>query len=113
MRLVFTAVLASAVIATGCNSVLGGCTDDLGTRSSPRDTTIRVGQAFTPSFQFLGCRGRRVLDDSLSFSSSDTTVIAVDSLTGRTTARAPGTALLLVTGARYRGPFPITVSVSP
>lgn len=112
MRLAFSGILLGALLAA-CNSMTGACTLELGTRASPRDTTIRVGQSFTPSFQFVGCGGRRVLEDSLSFRSSDSTVIAVDNFTGRTTARNQGSATILVTGALYGGPFPISVSVLP
>lgn len=113
MRHGFGAIVIGGLVLGACDSVAPACTRELATRSVPRDTTIRVGQTFTPSFQFMSCGGRQVVRDALSFASSDSTVLTVDRFTGRTTGRAPGAASIQVTGATYGGPFPIAVTVAP
>src|SRR5687767_2061152 len=108
----FTA--AGAIALAGCSKPPTiACPDDLRVLRSPADTTIRVGQQFTPFFRFLGCGGTVSLDDVLTFTSSNTAVIAVDATTGRTTGVSSGAASIQVTGAKYGGSTPITVTVIP
>jgi hypothetical protein len=113
MRIIAVAPVAAVLVLASCESLLPGCTDDLQVMRSPADTTIRVGQAFTPLFQFRGCGGRRALEDVLTFDSTNDAVLGVDSQTGRATAVAPGTANIEVSGATYGGPWPIAVTVIP
>ena len=106
---------AAAIALAGCNELPPSvaCPDDLRVVRSPADTTIRVGQQFTPFFQFRGCAGTVALDDVLTFTSSNGAVISVDAATGRTTGVSSGAANVQVTGAKYGGPFPIAVTVIP
>jgi hypothetical protein len=113
MSLLRVAGLAITVFFAGCDVLAPACTDDLQVVRSPADTTIRVGQDFTPFFQFRGCRGRRVLSDDLTFTSTDQAVLSVDAQSGRATALAPGNAKIEITGARYGGRWPIAVTVVP
>ncbi len=113
MRIIRLAPVAALLMLAGCESLTPTCPDDLRVVRSPVDTTIRVGQTFTPFFQFRGCGGRKALDDVLTFTSSDEAVLGVESQTGRATAVAPGTATIEVSGATYGGVWPIAVTVVP
>jgi hypothetical protein len=88
------------------------CTSELSARL-PMQTTLAVGQAFTPSVELRSCGGRVVLTDEFTWATSDTTVVRVDTGTGRTVGRAPGRALVLPTGRRYGQIGWIDVTVTP
>lgn len=89
------------------------CTMELTTRIGPLQTTIAVGQAFTPSIEFRGCGGRLVLSDEVTLAASDTAVVQVDARTGRTVGRALGRAMVLPTGRRYGQSGWVDVTVTP
>ena len=113
MRIPRLAAAMLTVSLTGCEAFSPACPDDLRIVRSPADTTIRVGESFTPVFQFRGCAGRRVLSDELTFTSTDQAVLSVNAQSGHATAVTPGQAQIEVRGARYGGPWPIAVTVTP
>jgi hypothetical protein len=91
------------VVVLGCDSPFAGkvCPDDLRVHRTPTDTVIRVGQSFTPTFQFLGCAGTEPLDDVLAFTSTAPDILQVVSQSGRATGLVPGDASIRVSGAKY------------
>ncbi len=89
------------------------CPSDLRVIRSPTDTTVRVGQSFTPTFQFRGCAGTKALQDELTFTSTNEAALAVNAQTGHAMAVAPGQAAIEISGARYGGPWGIAVTVVP
>ena len=91
------ALLTAAALA-GCadDGVSIACTDELGVRVTPRDTTVSVGAAFTPGVRFSTCGGRKVWEPVVSFSSNAPEVVRMDAVNRRLEAIAPGTARVLV-----------------
>ena len=55
-----------------------GCPAELRQDLSPTERTLVVGESFTPRTRFLGCLGTEPLDDEITWSASDTTVVRVD-----------------------------------
>ena len=90
-----------------------GCPADLRQDLSPTERTLVVGESFTPTTRFLGCLGTEPLDDEITWSASDTTVVRVDAQSGRTTGVAPGTAQVFPTGRRYGRLNVVSVKVRP
>lgn len=107
-------VLITFVLATtACSEISVACPSDLRIQRAPADTTIRIGDSFVPKVELRGCAGRKVLQDTVTFASSDVAVVSVVSSTGRTMAQAVGAATVEITGARY-GTLPgIRVTVIP
>jgi hypothetical protein len=83
------AVLAAAA-AAACNDVTGDCTDELRINLQPRDPTIAPGESFTAMIELSTCAGRERWRPEVVWRAQDTTVVRVDSLTGRVTGRAIG-----------------------
>jgi hypothetical protein len=75
------------------------------------ERTVAVGQTLTPTVTFTYCSGQLPYADEPVWSARDPLILAVDSATGRTTGRAPGTTDLIVRGRRGGGGawVPITV----
>jgi hypothetical protein len=96
----------SAVTATGC-----GCDADLATRVSPAQVIIQVGEAFTPTLRFFGCGNTEPLNDVIRWSTPDTLIITVDSISGRTVGRARGEATVVGKGRTYGTGADIPVTV--
>jgi uncharacterized protein YjdB len=81
------------VVASGCGAILSGdCTDELGINLSPGEKTVSVGQSFTPSLELTTCGGRKRWHPTVVWLTADTTVVRVDSISGRITGRAQGSA---------------------
>jgi hypothetical protein len=89
------------------------CTAELRTRVTPRDTTLRVGEAFTPRVELSTCGGHVRLTDTLTWRARDPALLRVDPTTGRTEARAAGESWVDVEGRRYRRLEGIRVIVRP
>lgn len=68
------------------------CTDELGINLSPREKTIAAGQTFTPSLELTSCGGRKRWRPTVVWLTPDSVVVRVDSITGRITGRAQGSA---------------------
>jgi hypothetical protein len=105
--------LLAVAAATACELPVAGCTSDLRLLRSPVDTTVRVGQSFTASVGYLGCGGRKVLRDVVTYSSTDEAVLVVNETTGRVTAVGAGSAQIIGRGERYGASVPIPVTVNP
>jgi hypothetical protein len=88
------------------------CTLELGMDLSPSETTIRVGESFVPTIQLWTCGRHVLIDETFTWSTPHSDVVSVDSLTGRTTGRAPGLAAVYPVGRTYRSLSPILVTVS-
>ncbi len=94
---------ALALLATsGCSEFTEVCTRELGWRLTPTAQTLRVGESFKPDMVILSCGGRDQSRDTMSWSTEDTHIVAVDSVSGRVSALAVGQAV--VTGrAQFYG----------
>ncbi len=90
---------AAPVLLAACADPI--CTMELGIRYVPGDTTIAVGQSFTASVALSSCGGREHPSDVFTWRAQDTTVVTVDSKTGRVTGRAPGETWVEATGQTY------------
>ncbi len=89
------------VVTAGVSSIAGciipvSCDTVLGIRVQPRDTTIFVGQQFTAGMQLTNCGGTQVIAATFRFSTSDSSVATVDSLSGLVTGRSSGLATILI-----------------
>ena len=106
------ALVAALITTSGCSGLLPCGSDDLSFRATPTSASLAVGQKFTASGEFLGCRGSNTLSDEIRWSSQDTTVVRIDAVTGTAVAVAPGATGVIGTGARYgAGPrIPVTVT---
>ena len=103
--------LASLLASTSCSLVSPCGSDDLSYRVTPSDRAIVVGERFTPQAEFLGCRGREVLRDAITWRARDTTIVRVDTNSGEVRGVATGTTFVEWKGARYGNGIPVTVVV--
>ena len=94
-------------------SVTVGCTLELQASVTPTQQTLRVGESFTPVAKLLSCGGRLQLTDTLRWSASDAAIVQVDSVTGRTTGRAPGQTVVRFDARFYHVGAGVTVTVTP
>jgi hypothetical protein len=92
---------AIALLATCDVSRPSGCAKRIfEIRITPGDTIVAVGATFTATATFLdGCGGK--LSERITWSSTNSTVVAVDSLSGRVTAHKLGSARIDPTGTLY------------
>ncbi len=102
-----------AIAAVGCSDpvVARNCPSDLRMGTTPVTRTLRVGEAFTATASALGCGGTEQLQESWTWRADDAAVVTVDSLSGRITGRASGSARVTPTGRRYGPGVPVTVTV--
>jgi hypothetical protein len=111
-----TLIAAIAVLGGACDG-LGflapgrTCTLELGTRFSPSDTTVRVGQSFQASVHLSSCGGAQQLTDIITWQAEDPAVATVDGRSGRVVAQGPGTTRILASGRRYGNVGGLQVSV--
>jgi hypothetical protein len=77
------------------------CTLELAVHLTPIADTLSVGAGFTPSISVSTCGGQIQVKDTFQWTSSDTTVIRVDPVTGQTTGLKPGPAVTFVRGVSY------------
>ena len=103
------AIAAVMLLAACPDGPLMTCTDELSMRISPLDTTIAVGQGFTPTVNLTTCGGRRQLDDDFSFEAENPLVAEVNA--GRITAKSRGTTSVAVKGTKYGRLIDIVVRV--
>ncbi len=107
----FSFAAALLVSASGCSGLLPCQTDDLTFRGTPTSASLAVGEKFTASAEFFGCRGNTSLPDEVRWSSQDTTVVRITASTGEATAVGGGTTTVTATGTKYKtGPI-IAVTV--
>ncbi len=99
---------ALAVGMVGCEF---GCDAVLRFSVDPTGKTLRVGEAFAPNATVSYC-GKR-LSESWSWTTTDSTVVRVESGTGRTTGVTPGTAKLRGTGTQHPVSVEVAVTVVP
>jgi hypothetical protein len=85
------------------------CTQELGIRFSPRDTIIAPGQSFVATAATYTCGGTVVVPSTNIWGASDTTVLAVDSLSGRVTGRKIGQANVLLRSTNFGVAIPVIV----
>lgn len=95
---------ALALGTTGC-----GCTLGLATDVDPQTTTLRVGESFTPNPTVGGACGNVAV--SWSWTTTDSNVLRVEPLIGRSTGLAPGNANLIGQGTTPPYDF-VTVTVT-
>jgi hypothetical protein len=109
-----SATRAAAVCGLmSCIDIAGGCDASLGVRTTPASAQLAVGQSVTPSVHLTGCGGRKTLTDTFSWAAEDSTVVRVDSTSGRITARQPGSTIVNAIGRMYGRVAAIPVSVVP
>lgn len=88
------------------------CTAELtGEYESPPDP-FRVGMSFPLRLRLYTCSKQLVVEDEITWSSSDSSVVAIDANNERATARGAGTAIVRATGRRHRWTLvhlPVTV----
>ena len=92
------AVSFVASVLAGCSSPSDACDGALGVTLRPVDTTLVVGQQFTPQALLSKCQ-----PNTSAWSAQDTTIVRVDPQSGLTTAIAPGRTQLSVTFAWSTG----------
>lgn len=105
--------LVALVTMNGCTQPVRACTDELGIHLTPQDTTVAAGRAFTPVVALSTCGGRRRVEDTFTFTTTDATVASVDRTTGRITAVGAGQAEVRVTGEQHGRVGEVRVTVSP
>jgi hypothetical protein len=107
--------LGLTLTASACSSPspFGACTEELRVRLTPQDTAVAEGSAFSATAALSSCGGKQELEDSFTFQSSDVSVAAVDSASGRVTAIGSGRADINVVGERYGPVGRILVTVLP
>lgn len=94
MRLPLLACLWGLAVS-GCGAIFSGdCTDELGINLSPSEKTVSIGQSFSPSLELTTCGGRKRWHPTVVWLTADTAVVRVDSISGRITGRAQGSALV-------------------
>jgi hypothetical protein len=84
----------------GCQDTMV-CPSDLQMRVTPSERTIAVGESFTATAEALGCGGTQRLEETWTWGTRDTAIVAVEPASGRITGRAPGAAFVGVRGERY------------
>jgi hypothetical protein len=89
------------------------CTEELTVIHTPPADTIAVGASFTPTVILKGCGGQLTYSDTITWTASDTTIIRVDSASGRTTGLKPGSATAFSHGAKYGSLGGVGVTVTP
>jgi hypothetical protein len=82
-------------------AVACACTQELRIQFTPAETTLVVGQSFTPSVALSTCGGAERVTGVFTWQVENNAVASIDRASGRVTARAPGETAVLATGARY------------
>lgn len=101
--------LVSGVVAlAGCDV---GCDTDLRAIVTPQQQVMHLADWFTPTIRLLGCGGTKELSDEFTWTGSDSSVLRVDPVTGRTLGISLGSAMVTVTGKRYGTVAMIPVTV--
>ncbi len=100
---------ALAVGMVGCEF---GCDAVLRFSVDPNVKTLRVGEAFAPNATVRGGCGK-ILSEAWSWTTTDSTVVRVESGTGRTTGVTPGSAKLRGTGTQHSVSVEVAVTVVP
>lgn len=105
------AVLVAGVV--GCPLAPGSaCATDLSVRYEPQQATLRVGEAFRPTVQYLSCRGRKVLETQITYATSDPAILEVNPTSGFARARSVGEATLVAESREFGAPVHIPVTVT-
>ncbi len=111
-----------AVLSLAAVSLLGGCDADTPTfcpgdlrwEVSPTSASLSVGDTVTATAEALGCGGTQRLEEDMRWTSRDSTIARVDSITGTIRAQSVGqTEIIGEDRGRYRiGPVLIPVQVT-
>ena len=101
--------LALLVSVSGC----GDCAGVKLSRLGVTERTIAVGQSFVATYEEGGsCSGSfEPVPDRVQWSTRETTVVGVDSLTGRVTGKGVGDALVVPNVGVTTGPLSVLVHV--
>jgi Bacterial Ig-like domain (group 2) len=106
-------VLGLTLLLGACVITTSDCADDLQIRTSPIDTTIRIGQQFHVGVTLRGCHGQLPLSDVITWTSEDSTVARVDSTSGTVTGWSVGATVIWGTGVTYGSVAASRVTVLP
>lgn len=96
---------------SACSNFTEACTSELSWRLMPTTQTLRVSESFRPEMVLLSCGGKEQLKDTITWSSGDTRIVAVDRLSGRVSALAVGQAVVTATAQYYGVSGDVTVTV--
>ena len=108
----FTFAVLFGTLAASCSGEpLTVCTSELRIAYSPFDTAITIGGQFTQRVSLSSCGGREHLTDVISWSSADSTIARINSVTGLVTGVEPGSTLLSPVGQLYHGLGSVRVTV--
>ena len=102
--------LVSLLSVGSCGLIPCGA-DDLDVRFVPNDVTLAVGQTQTVRVELGSCHFHNKLDDQITWTSEDTAVATVDSLSGTITARGAGGTNVLAQAATYHNVGGVHVTV--
>ena len=105
------ALAALAAISATCDDPL--CPQVFAAKTAPPSAQLSVGQSVNVSVRLTSCGGRTTHTDVITWSADDTTIVSVENNPARVTARQPGSALVVGTGAFYGRIAFIPVSVVP
>jgi hypothetical protein len=113
-EIVVALVVGCTVSLAGCSELPLACTDELGIRFSPQSPTLAVGESVLASLELSTCGGRTRWKPTVVWRTDDTTVVAVDSTTGRITGRSVGDAIVMAVerdpvGNESTYPYPVSV----
>lgn len=87
---------------SGCSNFTEACTSELSWRLTPATQTLRIGESFKPEMVLLSCGGKEQLKDTITWSTEDARILAVDSRSGRVSALAAG-ATVVTARAQFYG----------
>lgn len=99
---IWLSAFVALLVGTACSdSLTMACTRELLVSQVPADTTIVVGESFTASVALSSCGGRQHLSDTFVWEARDSTVVSVNSTTGRITGRSAGETWVDASGDSY------------
>ena len=114
---IWLSAFVALLVGTACSdSLTMACTRELLVSLVPADTTIVVGESFTASVALSSCGGRQHLSDTFVWEARDSTVVSVNSATGRITGRSPGETWVYATGDSYGtvgGSYVVVLPINP
>jgi hypothetical protein len=112
MRATFSWALCAAAVTFGVQAC-GDCAGVGLSRLSPTEQTIHVGDTFVATYEEGGsCHETFApISNRVTWSSAETRIVAVDSLSGRVTGKQVGDALVVPSAGVTTGPQSILVHV--
>ena len=91
--------LAMVGLLSACSTTTTCSGDALLVQPTPGDTTVTVGSHFTAQISVFSC-GHKLVDDTFTWSSEDTTVLTVEKTTAVVRAVGVGRTRLIATGSK-------------